>query len=385
MRVRALDGGTHQLVHQWLCRPIGMTLTDEDLEGFDDVRPPPPAEFMLTPSKEVREATFTLLYDGEFAGTALAVGPRLVITAGHHFKVSQQDVGLLTLHNAAFVSKRKQGVGIAYVQKDQGHDLLLLWPEEDLPCVRVHRLRPMPGARVATVYSSPKAPHRELITSPGQVYSTTEKLCRSRGTVTTQGASGAPVIDSYGERIVGIHLSVSDIGLAGTWVSEFVPADRVVQLMLNAHADPYRPYRVEEEEAPKRKAAAAAATAAAAAAKKKATAAKAKSTKSAASAAKSSASKQNATAGKATSKAAKTSKSSKAVVAEPKRKQKEAPAKPTAAETTKPRVSLAKAMLTPPPTKTSKAAKSAKAAVKATTRDQDKPSTGKTATTKKKK
>jgi hypothetical protein len=356
-----------------------MTLTDEDLEGFDDVRPPPPAEFMLTPSKEVREATFTLLYDGEFAGTALAVGPRLVITAGHHFKVSQQDVGLLTLHNAAFVSKRKQGVGIAYVQKDQGHDLLLLWPEEDLPCVRVHRLRPMPGARVATVYSSPKAPHRELITSPGQVYSTTEKLCRSRGTVTTQGASGAPVIDSYGERIVGIHLSVSDIGLAGTWVSEFVPADRVVQLLLNAHADPYRPYRVEEEEAPKRKAAAAAA-----AAKEKAKAAKAKSTKSAASAAKSRVSRQNATAGKATSKAAKTSKSSKAVVAEPKRKQKEAPAKPTAAET-KPRVSLAKAMLTPPTTTTSKAAKSAKAAVKATTRDQAKPPTGKTAATKKKK
>jgi hypothetical protein len=104
-------------------------LTDEDFEGFEDVRPPPPAEFMLTPSKEVREATFTLLYDGEFAGTAVAVGPRLVITAGHHFKVSQQDVGLLTLHNAAFVSKRKQGVGIAYVQKDQGHDLLLLWPK----------------------------------------------------------------------------------------------------------------------------------------------------------------------------------------------------------------------------------------------------------------
>lgn len=224
-----------------------METCGEHAECFDDFRPPPPGEFRLCPSEEIRRATFTLLLGGQFAGTALAVGPRLVVTAGHHFRVTADDPGQLRLRNDFHRAKGRGGAGVAYVQKDRVRDLMLLWPEEDLPFVTVRAYSGVLGARVATAYCTPHPPHRDLVVSPGQVCHVSDVLCRSLGTVTTQGASGAPVIDSYGDRVVGLHLSVSDSGPGGSWVSEFAPARSIVGLLRDAAADPQRPYRAEED------------------------------------------------------------------------------------------------------------------------------------------
>ena len=236
-----------------------------DLPGFEEVRAPPAGELALAPSEAVRQATFTLWYGDQYAGTAIAVGARLVITAGHHFMTTTGDAGMLSLRSSVVKTKKpRAGVGIAFAQKSVQYDVLLLWPEEDLPFVPIYALTPDVGLRVVTAYASPIAPHEDLVVSPGTVRDVSPRLCRSLGTVTTAGASGAPVLDSYGERIVGMHLSVSDSAPDGTWMSEFVPAATIVELLAQADADPAVPYRAEvvEEEERQRKEAAAAARAA---------------------------------------------------------------------------------------------------------------------------
>uniref|UniRef100_A0A7S1QNZ2 Serine protease n=1 Tax=Neobodo designis TaxID=312471 RepID=A0A7S1QNZ2_NEODS len=219
-----------------------------DDDGFDPIFPLPPGANTLRVSSEVRAATFTLFYDDQFAGTAVAIGPRLIVTAGHHFKTTQNDPGLLRLTSPGHRGRKAGAVGVAYVQKDRHRDIMIMWPEEDVPYTTLRGYRPVVGSRVLTLYASPREPHQKLVESPGTVNSTTEKLCRSLGTVTTQGASGAPVLDSYGDSVVGLHLSVSDSAADGSWVSEFVPSAAVVDMLRDAKVDPAVPYRVEDEE-----------------------------------------------------------------------------------------------------------------------------------------
>jgi hypothetical protein len=217
--------------------------------GFEPVFEAPPGANSLRVSAGIRAATFTLFYDEQFAGTAFAVGPRLVMSAGHHFKTSQNDPGLLRLHAEGHRGKKEGGtVGVAYVQKDRFRDLLIMWPEEDVPFVPLRGWLPGVGSRVLTLYASPRPPHKKLVESPGTVSTVGDRLCRSHGTVTTQGASGAPVVDSFGEYVIGLHISVSNSAADGSWVSEFAPSAAVVDMLCDAGVDPAVPYRVEDEE-----------------------------------------------------------------------------------------------------------------------------------------
>lgn len=183
----------------------------------------PPAS--SDPSDAVLSGIYPLYFRDEFLGSCIAIAPRILITAGHHFNSLKDDVGDLHLLDGASEGE----ITVAYVSKDRVHDLLVLWVSADLNWVPLRGFQPPVGARVATVWLSTKWPH-DTIVSPGTVIEVNRGNCVVRGTVSTTGSSGSPVVDQFGDHIVGMHLISNTRD--GSRVSGFISSRMIVSALV---------------------------------------------------------------------------------------------------------------------------------------------------------
>ncbi|RNF08059.1 putative trypsin-like cysteine/serine peptidase [Trypanosoma conorhini] len=177
----------------------------------------------LDPSSEVLKAMHALYWRGGFLGTCVAVLPRVLVTAGHHFNAVKDDVGDFAVRHPDMPEAR-----VEHALKDGANDILVLWVDTDLDHIPLRGFLPPLQARVATVWLSTKWPH-ETIVSPGVVIESTLLSCVARGTVSTSGSSGAPVIDHFGDHVVGMHLTSNTRD--GSRVSGFIPARKIVSVL----------------------------------------------------------------------------------------------------------------------------------------------------------
>ncbi|ORC93409.1 uncharacterized protein TM35_000012860 [Trypanosoma theileri] len=197
----------------------------------------------LEPSAAVLQAMHALYWRGVFLGTCVAVSPRVLVTAGHHYNAAKDDVGDFTVRHPQQQQQQQQQqqkkekyngdeaeeeTRVEHAAKNAAHDLLVLWVSRDLQCVLLRGFLPPVQARVATVWMSTKWPH-ETIVSPGVVIESSAVSCMARGTVSTSGSSGAPVIDYFGDHVVGMHLTSNTRD--GSRVSGFIPARKIVALL----------------------------------------------------------------------------------------------------------------------------------------------------------
>ncbi|KAH9599069.1 hypothetical protein LSM04_006732 [Trypanosoma melophagium] len=203
---------------------------------------PVEAPSTLEPAAAVLHALHALYWRGVFLGTCVAVSPRVLVTAGHHYNAAKDDVGDFTVRHPQQQQQAKkkekennneneeegEETRVEHAAKDAAHDLLVLWVSRDLPCVLLRGFLPPVQARVATVWMSTKWPH-ETIVSPGVVIESSAVSCVARGTVSTSGSSGAPVIDYFGDHVVGMHLTSNTRD--GSRVSGFIPARKIVALL----------------------------------------------------------------------------------------------------------------------------------------------------------
>lgn len=176
------------------------------------------------PSPRLTRSICALYHKDAFLGSCVAIAPSIVMTAGHHYNTVRDDVG-----DFSVLTRPGHWAAVEYAAKDSTYDVAVFWIGEE---VRVHcNLRgylPAVGAQVATVWLSPKPPH-DTIVSPGVVMESQVDNCVVRGTVSTTGSSGAPVVDVYGEHIVGLHLTSNTRD--GSRVSGFIPARKLIGVL----------------------------------------------------------------------------------------------------------------------------------------------------------
>jgi hypothetical protein len=205
------------------------------------------ADSLARPSSAIDAATMGLYgTDGVFYGSVLGIGSRLAVTAGHHFRTTVDFIDFYKLRVRHGVDR---WVRINYWTKDPANDVMFMWTEDEVPCVPLRSCMPPVGCLVNTRYISPAAPY-ELALSPATVVASSATTCQASGSVTTFGASGAPVVCSYGDRVVGIHLAVSDESPDGVNVSEFVTSRCIVQYLVTNGFDPSDAAASNFEEAP---------------------------------------------------------------------------------------------------------------------------------------
>lgn len=178
----------------------------------------------LQPKREVLEAIYPLYWKDTFLGSCVAISPKILVSAGHHFNMMKDDVGDFTV-----LARKSYWIPAEYALKVKSHDLLVLWIGEAVAAsVNLRGFLPLPQSRVSTIWLSPKPPH-EPIFSPGVIISSDENNCVVQGTVSTTGSSGAPVVDIYGDHVIGIHLSSNMKD--GSRVSDFLPARKIISLL----------------------------------------------------------------------------------------------------------------------------------------------------------
>lgn len=229
-----------------------------------------------------KDATATSASDQlQFLGCCTAIAPRVLLTAGHHYNMTSDDVGWFFVvtadrnydEDAATTTTRrssssrhstsesqqtplvgsppaspsdpsKGGAGrrraghtvkVQYFQKAPTLDAMLVWVDEDLPSFvsNFRGVLPGVGAQVLTAWLCPESPlTTPLIVSPGQVIHSHPQLSYAQGTVSVAGCSGAPVLSEQGDRVVGMHLSSNVKN--GSRTSEFVCSKTLVSLLAEA-------------------------------------------------------------------------------------------------------------------------------------------------------
>lgn len=172
----------------------------------------------------VISAIFPLYWKDIFLGSGVAISSTIIISAGHHFNMMRDDVADFTV----FV-KPSGFISAEFASKVNEADVLVLWLRSPVDAhVHLRGLLPPVDSRVGTIWLSPKPPHDPVI-SPGFVVSSEAKHCVAQGTVSTTGSSGAPVVDFWGDHVVGIHLSSNMKN--GSRVSDFIPSRRLIFLL----------------------------------------------------------------------------------------------------------------------------------------------------------
>ena len=194
----------------------------------------------LKPTPEFEKAIYSLEFDGVQVGTAVAINPRIALSAGHHFLATSDDVGAFGLHHPTTGVRAE----VIYAQKEAHRDLLVMWLAADVDYVRIRGIQPPEGLRVITCWLNMAKPH-DLIVSPGFISLSQTKLCQVRGTVSCKGSSGGPVIDHHGDMLLGIHLSSND-NYGTTRVSEFIPSREIIQILGAQGTDPTVPWKEED-------------------------------------------------------------------------------------------------------------------------------------------
>ncbi|KAG5499430.1 hypothetical protein JKF63_07993 [Porcisia hertigi] len=176
------------------------------------------------PSPLLTRSIRALYWRDSFLGSCVAIAPSIVMTAGHHYNAVRDDVG-----DFSVLTRPGHWAAVEYAVKDSTYDVAVFWLCEEVTAYTALRgYLPAVGARVTTVWLSPKPPH-DAIVSPGVVVESEEENCVARGTVSTTGSSGAPVVDIFGEHIVGLHLTSNTRG--GSRVSGFIPSRKLVSLL----------------------------------------------------------------------------------------------------------------------------------------------------------
>ena len=206
----------------------------------------------LYPSASVQQSLYALWFDQEHVGCCLGIARNIVVTAGHHYKTNIDDIGKFTITQTHQIrpsignlqqkteekdSFQSVKVTAAYGQKDCERDLLFLWTENLPSFVHLRAWLPFVGMRIATLWlaTDSEPPGSEIIVSPGVVTLNTPQLCRARGTVSARGSSGGCVIDHYGDRVLGVHLSASSTPEGR--VSEFVSSREIIRALIEMEVD----------------------------------------------------------------------------------------------------------------------------------------------------
>jgi hypothetical protein len=201
----------------------------------------------LKPTIDAERSIFGLYFDKTAIGTCVAIHPRIVISAGHHFLIKSDEVGSLSIRHPKPLAPSSTGTGtgkhiqVEYAQKDLRRDLLVLWLTEDVPFIPFRGIQAPEGLRVAVCYVNPRQPI-ELIVSPGFVSLSTRHVCQVRGTATTHGASGGAVLDHHGDTLLGIHLGASDNTPGQVRVSEFIGCREILRILGEMEVDPTAPW-----------------------------------------------------------------------------------------------------------------------------------------------
>ncbi|KPA80709.1 hypothetical protein ABB37_04881 [Leptomonas pyrrhocoris] len=180
--------------------------------------------FIAQPSALVARSICALYWKDAFLGSCVAIAPSIVITAGHHYNANRDDVG-----DFSVLTRPGHWAAVEYASKNSFFDVVVFWLCEAVEAhVSLRGFLPGVGAQVATVWLSPKPPHAAIV-SPGVVVESEQENCVARGTVSTTGSSGAPVVDVFGEHVVGLHLTSNTRD--GSRVSGFLPARKLVSLL----------------------------------------------------------------------------------------------------------------------------------------------------------
>lgn len=177
----------------------------------------------VVPSADILHSIYPLYWKDIFLGSCVAIKPKVLISAGHHYNMLRDNVGDFTV-----LVKPSRWISVEYASKLSSWDTVVLWLNEPVICTSLRGFLPAINSRVVTVWLSPKPPH-EPIFSPGIVVSGTTDNCVAKGTVSTTGSSGSPVVDFHGDHIVGIHLGSNMKN--GSRVSDFIPARKLVYLL----------------------------------------------------------------------------------------------------------------------------------------------------------
>lgn len=176
------------------------------------------------PSSLLTQSIYALYWKDTFLGSCVAISPAIVITAGHHYNAKKDDVG-----DFSVLTRTSHWSPVEYASKNSSFDVVVFWLCEDVGSYTPLRgYLPSIGSQVSTVWLSPKPPHDAII-SPGVVIESDVNSCIARGTVSTTGSSGAPVVDAYGDHIVGLHLTSNTRD--GSRVSGFVSARKLIGLL----------------------------------------------------------------------------------------------------------------------------------------------------------
>ncbi|KPI87730.1 hypothetical protein ABL78_3203 [Leptomonas seymouri] len=180
--------------------------------------------FIAQPSALLTRSICALYWKDAFLGSCVAIAPSIVITAGHHYNAIRDDVG-----DFSVLTRPGHWTVVEYASKNSLFDVVVFWLYEKVEShVSLRGFFPGVGAQVATVWLSPKPPHAAIV-SPGVVVESELENCVVRGTVSTTGSSGAPVVDVFGEHVVGLHLTSNTRD--GSRVSGFLPARKLISLL----------------------------------------------------------------------------------------------------------------------------------------------------------
>lgn len=176
------------------------------------------------PSASLNRSICALYWKDAFLGSCVAIAPTIVLTAGHHYNASRDDVG-----DFSVLTRPGHWAAVEYAAKNSSFDVVVFWLCEEVAAhVALRGYLPAVGAQVSTVWLSPKPPHAAIV-SPGVVVESEVENCVARGTVSTTGSSGAPVADVFGAHVVGLHLTSNTRD--GSRVSGFLPARKLVSLL----------------------------------------------------------------------------------------------------------------------------------------------------------
>ncbi|KAG5474221.1 hypothetical protein CUR178_04335 [Leishmania enriettii] len=179
---------------------------------------------IVQPSLLLTRSICALYWKDAFLGSCVAIAPCIVMSAGHHYNAARDDVG-----DFSVLTRPGHWAEVEYASKDSMYDVVVFWLCEEVTTYTALRgYLPAVGAQVATVWLSPKPPH-DVIVSPGVVIESDAENCVARGTVSTTGSSGAPVVDVFGEHIVGLHLTSNTRD--GSRVSGFIPSRKLISLL----------------------------------------------------------------------------------------------------------------------------------------------------------
>ncbi|EPY37253.1 hypothetical protein STCU_00044 [Strigomonas culicis] len=176
------------------------------------------------PCSGITRSVLALYWKDVFLGNCVAVSERIVVSAGHHFNLKADDVG-----DFSVLVDDAKWLPAEYVAKNTQVDILVFWLTGAVPAfVALRGFLPQAGCSVVTVWRSPKPPH-DTIVSPGVVIESDLTGCLAKGTVSTTGTSGAPVLDFFGDHVVGLHLFSNTRD--GSRVSGFLPARKMVAVL----------------------------------------------------------------------------------------------------------------------------------------------------------